>query len=199
MDCNIIKDLLPLYIDECCSKESADVVEEHLNECEECKEIFEGMGAASFGDDSAVIAPVKLKRINEWKASIMQSVLFFISFAIVTVGVTLEASSLFDYINGFWAFSLIIPATGFLLSLANWYFIKLYKSKKSFSIYSCLTTSTATFIAYIWAAFHYKITALSQAVISPLLFFGIGIMLTAVFCMLSKILSGKYAEMIGKE
>ena len=36
MNCDIIKDLLPLYIDECCSEESANEVKKHLEKCKEC-------------------------------------------------------------------------------------------------------------------------------------------------------------------
>lgn len=41
--CNIVQDLLPLYIDEACSEESREVVEAHLKECEACREVFEQM------------------------------------------------------------------------------------------------------------------------------------------------------------
>lgn len=37
-DCNIIRDLLPLYADDVCSGESRNLVEEHLNECPDCAE-----------------------------------------------------------------------------------------------------------------------------------------------------------------
>lgn len=37
-DCDVIKDLLPLYADNVCSKKSAECVEEHLNKCSECSE-----------------------------------------------------------------------------------------------------------------------------------------------------------------
>lgn len=37
MNCNIIKDLLPSYIDEVCSEDTIKMVEEHLQHCEECK------------------------------------------------------------------------------------------------------------------------------------------------------------------
>ncbi len=35
--CEIIRDLLPLYHDNVCSKKSYDLVEEHLKTCEDCK------------------------------------------------------------------------------------------------------------------------------------------------------------------
>ena len=37
-DCNIIRDLLPLYADDVCSKESRALVDEHLQECPDCLE-----------------------------------------------------------------------------------------------------------------------------------------------------------------
>lgn len=40
INCNIIQDLLPLYIDDFCSKESSSLVEEHLRECETCSKIY---------------------------------------------------------------------------------------------------------------------------------------------------------------
>lgn len=41
--CNIIRDLLPLYLDEVCSKDSRKLVEEHLEYCEVCRRELEGM------------------------------------------------------------------------------------------------------------------------------------------------------------
>ena len=35
--CEVIKDLLPLYVDDICSEKSKDIIEEHLAECEECR------------------------------------------------------------------------------------------------------------------------------------------------------------------
>ena len=43
IECNIIKDLLPIYVDNCCSTESKQFVDEHLKECEKCKDSYEHM------------------------------------------------------------------------------------------------------------------------------------------------------------
>lgn len=43
MDCRVIRDLLPLYVDEVCSAESREIVEEHLSECETCTKILDEM------------------------------------------------------------------------------------------------------------------------------------------------------------
>ncbi|MDE5864652.1 MAG: zf-HC2 domain-containing protein [Lachnospiraceae bacterium] len=39
--CGMVSDLLPLYVDGVCSKESRAVVEEHIKECDECKREYE--------------------------------------------------------------------------------------------------------------------------------------------------------------
>ena len=42
-DCKIVKDLLPSYIDGLTSEETNKYIEEHLNNCEECKKTLEDM------------------------------------------------------------------------------------------------------------------------------------------------------------
>lgn len=212
MNCNVVKDLIPLYIDKCCSDESAQEVEKHLRECNECKAVFESMNTSIINEQSHN-EPLKTTRINDWKASVMQSVLLFASFLIITIGVALEASTPSGFSNGLWAFNLVIPATGFMLSLANWYFIRLYKSRKAFSKYSCVFTFLITACAYAWAGFHYEfsigdfieiildigITDFFEMQPVLLFLYGIGIVLTAVFCSVSKVFSNVYAKMLGKE
>lgn len=39
-NCEVIQDLLPLYVDGCCSEGSRLVVEEHLMDCRECGQIY---------------------------------------------------------------------------------------------------------------------------------------------------------------
>lgn len=209
MNCNIVKDLIPLYIDGCCSGESEKVVEEHINNCNECKKFFEDMKAPS---DIVTVSelPKTFSKLNDWKASVLQSVLLFLSFALITVGVALEARTPSGLLNGFWALNLVIPATGLMLSLANWYFVRVYKSRKSFSNCSFLATLVITLSAYIWSGFHYEMNLIDlfsgnnfaeslEVLHALLLFNGIGILLTIAFCVLSKFLSNQYAKMLGKE
>ena len=40
ISCKIIEDLLPMYHDRICSEESAVLIEEHLKECESCRQIL---------------------------------------------------------------------------------------------------------------------------------------------------------------
>lgn len=43
ISCNIIEDLLPLYVDDMVSEDSRQLVEEHLKECPSCRKMQEEM------------------------------------------------------------------------------------------------------------------------------------------------------------
>ena len=209
MNCNIVKDLIPLYIDGCCSEESKEVVEKHISDCDDCKRLLEDMKSSS---DIITVSesPKTFRKLNDWKASVLQSILLFLSFALITLGVALEARTPSGFGNGFWALNLVIPAAGFMLSLASWYFVRIYKNRKRFSNCTLLTTLGITVCAYIWSGFHYEVDLLDlfagndftnvlEILHALLLLNGIGILLTVAFCTLSKILSSQYAKMLGKE
>lgn len=211
MNCEIIKDLIPLYIDGCCSEESEKVVEEHINGCDECKKLIEEMKQPT-GIVMQSESPKTFSRINSWKASVLQSVLLFVSFGLITIGVAYESATTYDDLrNGFFAINLVVPATGFMLSLANWYFVRLYKNRKVFSNSSSIITLGITVCAFIFTIFHYDELGLVEmfrgidfveflGIMQGVVFlFRIGFVLTIVFCILSKILSNKYALMSGKE
>lgn len=212
MNCSIIRDLLPLYIDDCCSEESRDMIKEHLESCAECNSVYLEM-SCEHEIETTVSAPKKLKRVNDWRASIMQSILFFISFGLITIGVALEAGTGYnDLINGYFAFNIVIPATGFMLSLANWHFVKLYRDRRTFSKISLLLTVFITVAAHIWCLHHYEVSLffpfngvsfslaeIFDAIRVLIFVFGLEIFLTVISSITSKICSSKYAELLGKE
>ena len=200
MNCNVIQDLMVLYADDCCSEESKAIVEEHIKSCDKCKKAFEEMNAV----EAVVLEKPKAKaftKIKSWKASVMQSVLLFVSFTLLVFGVAREAATPSGNTNGLWAVAVIIPTTGFLLSLANWYFVRVYPSRKTFSNCSLLATVAFIVIGYIWAVLHYRNVSADMfngSVMSTGLFIT-GIVLSITFCVISKFLSDRYARMIGKE
>ena len=204
MDCNVIKDLIPLYIDGCCSPESAALVKTHIDGCGECRALWKTMKQGPETAPSAPAAPKRMGRIQEWKASVLQSALLFVSFLAVTVGVAREAATPSGSNNGFWALALIVPATAFLLSLANWYFVRLYRGRRRFSNGCVLVLLAFALCGFAWAFVHYQlsISALlkpdgkSLSITFALL---IGMALTAVFSVLSKLLSNLFAKMLGKD
>lgn len=196
--CGIVHDLLPLYIDKCCSEESVEMVESHLAECEECKAVFDSMSSDIMSEEKNASVPHKLSRINDWKASVLQSVLLFVSFAVLAVGITLEAYTPYGLTNGIWAFLVIIPFASFILSLSNWFFVRMYKNRRVFSNCSSLITLIINIISFVWAVVHFKVTFFdfSGSLVKFLLS---GIVVTALLCVVSKVTSGVYAKMLGKE
>lgn len=193
MNCNIIKDLMPLYVDECCSDESARLVAAHIEECADCRKAFSLMKQTCISS-STPKHDSGFKRISEWKASLIQSVMLFLSFAIITLGVILEGRTPLGDTNGLWAVALIVPATGYLLSMAQWFFVRLFKSRKAFSNASFVTTALFILLGYVWAFLHY---AQGISFASPLVLAGAG--LSLIFCVLSKVLSSRYALLLGRE
>jgi len=67
MNCNIIKDLIPSYIDQICSEETAIVIEEHIEQCQKCKEMMQRMQQPSVKtiETNVVAATEPFKRINK--------------------------------------------------------------------------------------------------------------------------------------
>ena len=65
--CNIIQDLLPLYHDNVCSEESRRAVQEHLSECEACRDYL----AALDRPDTAFAPPEETS--EEQKAASFRS------------------------------------------------------------------------------------------------------------------------------
>lgn len=45
MQCNVVRDLLPLYLDQLCEEETRQQIEEHLDGCEACRKRCEEMGS----------------------------------------------------------------------------------------------------------------------------------------------------------
>lgn len=62
-NCDIICDLLPLYIDDACSKATAEAVEEHLAECESCTSLYNDMKKAE-SDLGAELNEIKKEKDN---------------------------------------------------------------------------------------------------------------------------------------
>lgn len=198
IDCEIVQDLLPLYIDDCCSDASMAIVKEHIRECNHCNDVYELMKKECVTERKKVQKSLKPISVNSWKASVLQSVLLFLSFAVLSVGITLEAYTPYGVNNGIWAFLIIIPVASFMLSLSNWYFIRLYKNKKLFSLFSVLFNLFLEFLFCAWGVFHFRSTFFSLDV-SHLKFICVSLGVCVFLCFATVILSNAYAKMLGKE
>ena len=76
MTCEIIEDLLPLYVDNVCSAQSRQAVEQHLQACEKCRIVFESTQAVQVPhiepdspvEDKAIRKGFRKIRIRWWAA-----------------------------------------------------------------------------------------------------------------------------------
>ena len=197
MNCNVIRDLLPLYADDVCSKESRELVEAHLTECAACRRLLSDMQVRLTRPEPMPKPTLKQKKIRLWQASLLQSVLMLVAFLILTVGVAREAKTPLGDMNGYWAFTLALPAAGFMLSLANWYFVRLYRSKRAFMLASAAATFGVTLGAYIWGLNHYEY--FKDFGDFQWTFFAGGVVFSLILCVGSFLSSYFYADLVGKE
>lgn len=68
--CEVIKDLLPLYIDDICSEKSKEIIEEHLLECEECRNYLDSIK----GDIPFIDTELDVAEIQEAESSFFKNV-----------------------------------------------------------------------------------------------------------------------------
>lgn len=68
--CEVIKDLLPLYVDDICSEKSKEIIEEHLLECEECRDYLDSLK----GDIPPVVSESEAAEIQEAETSFFKKV-----------------------------------------------------------------------------------------------------------------------------
>lgn len=65
MNCDIIQDLIPSYVDKICSEASTECVEEHLKSCETCKRIADLCRKTAFS--AASLENRQLDGLKKWK------------------------------------------------------------------------------------------------------------------------------------
>ncbi|MCM1440001.1 MAG: zf-HC2 domain-containing protein [Roseburia sp.] len=92
MKCDIIQDLLPLYIDNVCSEESKAYVEAHLASCEKCRNIERTYRENAFMSEKVEIK--QLDGLKKIKSKVKMQSLF--SYAIVLF---LAAIGIYTFIN----------------------------------------------------------------------------------------------------
>lgn len=195
MDCTIMKDLIPLYIDHCCSEEGAKLVEEHMESCSLCRKLYESLNTpcVEIPVDSA---PKETKKFKFRGAAVLYAVLLFALSALVFFIISIWSAFIMGSIL---IFAFVIPAAGFLLSLVNWCFAGRYKSRKSFSNCSMLITVGITLCGFVWTVFYYDLLLVRLFQGAFMIFFIPGLVFAVFFSILSKLLSDKYKETLEKK
>lgn len=93
IDCDVIKDLLPLYVENIASEASRNLVEEHCRSCESCKKVMESMGVRDMKIESSMDGFKKAKR--DYKKHVVTIVACAIYLTLVVVA-TVEGKVFLD-------------------------------------------------------------------------------------------------------
>lgn len=86
-NCNLVKDLLPNYIDKITSNETNTFIEEHLENCAECRKAFENMSEEIQIDDHKSEDDKKInifRKVNK-KIRFLKAIIFVIIFLILII------------------------------------------------------------------------------------------------------------------
>ncbi len=99
--CGIAEDLLPLYIDDCCSEESRQAIEEHMKKCKKCEEKYmcARNDLPAFTTETADIRSEKIavafsKKIRKRKRTISVLTVIFGLFVIIFLFFAVKALTL---------------------------------------------------------------------------------------------------------
>lgn len=111
-DCCIIRDILPLYVENMVSDETAALIKEHISECDECRKEAEYLSSDCFRQEQINIPDESrndarlIKKISGKLNMQMQSMSYALIILFVFLGLSITAGSDMMY-N-----SLIMPAVG---------------------------------------------------------------------------------------
>ena len=94
-ECDIIRDLLPSYVDNICSEASKEWIEAHLAECEACRDMAETMKTTEFSakqlDLAQVDATKKVKKKQIGTSLVILGLCMFVM--LVTAGIFAEGNN----------------------------------------------------------------------------------------------------------
>lgn len=89
LHCDIIKDLIPSYVDEISSEETKKAVEAHLSQCQECRAYLDAVKSTEISAGEAGQGPLNfMKRVKQYyahKNALGAALLFLFSLIVLPV------------------------------------------------------------------------------------------------------------------
>lgn len=100
ISCNIVKDLLPLYVDGVLSEETAQAVEHHLETCENCQKDYETMRRELILPSSPKVQEENGNVLKELKRQLkIKRILAAVTAAIVTAVIVVSACMIYIHVG----------------------------------------------------------------------------------------------------
>ncbi|MDE6699763.1 MAG: zf-HC2 domain-containing protein [Acetatifactor sp.] len=86
-NCNIVRDLLPLYLEELCSEDSRSYVEAHLAQCEACRDSCALMKRTDLTADAAEDREINAFKKLKTFFTVQMSISYLLFLAVLSIGV----------------------------------------------------------------------------------------------------------------
>lgn len=100
LGCEIVKDLLPSYIDRLTSKESNELIESHLKKCDNCMDIYNKLKQSNFIMDDReenISDKIETKLLKKIKAKFTTIILtLIVSFSLIGITIGVYGNVLFQ-------------------------------------------------------------------------------------------------------
>lgn len=114
-NCDVIQDLITLYVDELTSESSKGLVEEHIKECHQCKMFLESIKEEEnidLIDECELNSRAEIDLVMKIKESLIKSKVLFVIIGAI-LGIIFSAGE--NMINGF----IVIPLVGALIYIVT--------------------------------------------------------------------------------
>lgn len=98
ISCNIIKDILPLYVEDLASNETKNMVDEHISDCDNCKKNLEDMQSSTIPPMDTDIKPLEKIR-DTMRRKKYQTIIFTTVITLVIAMVIMAFLTAPDYLN----------------------------------------------------------------------------------------------------
>ena len=136
-ECDIVKDLLPSYVDNICSEASKEWIEAHIEHCEECRGAAEALKTTEFSakqlDFSQLDATKKVKKKQIGSSLIIFSLCMFVM--LVTAGIFAQSNSTISH--------LVLYAELPVCMVITWFANRGRQAKRSWDKWDTVSLATA--------------------------------------------------------
>jgi hypothetical protein len=123
MDCRVIKDLIPMYIDNLTSEPSNELISEHIQNCEDCNQTLLKLKhdfiVGNSGEGEKAIESIPIQLVKRIKNRILENIIILASIALVAgILIGILSSSPVMFMALFGSISIVAFTSGIFLSIA---------------------------------------------------------------------------------
>lgn len=111
ISCNVIKDILPLYVEDLASNETKNMVDEHISDCDSCKKELEDMQSSAIPPMDTDVKPFKKVRDTMRRKKYQTIIFTTIITLVIAMGIIAFLTSP-EYLNDITTVSIVADQDG---------------------------------------------------------------------------------------